>query len=54
MRVEPGRVMGGRFDSKRLACAPPDAAQLAESHRYYGTRACEAGRRQRNATRKRA
>jgi len=36
MVADMNRIMGGSFVSKRLAYAPPPAAQLAEIRRYYG------------------
>jgi len=36
MVADMNRIMGGAFVSKRLAYAPPPAAQLAEIRRYYG------------------
>lgn len=36
MAVRMNRLMGGRFTSKRLAHAPPDAGQIEEIRRYYG------------------
>jgi allantoin racemase len=36
MAVRMDRLMGGRFTSKRLAYAPPDAGQIAEIRKHYG------------------
>lgn len=34
--VRMNRIMGGRFTSKRLSYAPPDASQIDEIRRHYG------------------